>query len=280
MFIIYLFSVAHAYFSKKLAHDLYLYTKIAVCDTQQIKEWNCGYFCDQHPDMDSIKVIESDKHGVLSYVGINQAENRIIVTFRSTQNLLNFINDLKFMKQDYPCYDCKVHSGFMESYLDIKEDLLKQVNELSILNPKAQLTITGHSLGAALATLAAIDLTNIGLYIHTFYIFGSPRVGNKAFAEYFSKKITTKDKARVTHFSDLVPHLPPQSLDYIHAVPEFWFNQDFKEYQQCEYSQFEDDKCSNSMWSHSIRDHRDYFNIKYRCNDSFYQKKTKEQIIL
>ena len=70
-----------------------------------------------------------------------------------------------------------------------------------------------------MATLAAIDLTNIGLYIHTFYIFGyrlihiqyfrSPRVGNKAFAEYFSKKITTKDKARVTHFSDLVPHLPP-----------------------------------------------------------------------
>lgn len=34
MFIIYLFSVVYGYFSKKLAHDLYLYTKIAVCDTQ------------------------------------------------------------------------------------------------------------------------------------------------------------------------------------------------------------------------------------------------------
>jgi hypothetical protein len=69
------------------------------------------------------------------------------------------------------------------------------------------------------------------LYVHTFYIFGylvifirSPRVGNKEFAEYFKKKVTTKDKARITHFSDLVPHLPPQTLDYIHAVPEYWFN--------------------------------------------------------
>lgn len=76
------------------------------------------------------------------------------------------------MKRDFPCSDCKVHSGFFESYLGIKEDLLSYVNELSILHPKALLTITGHSLGAALATFAAIDLSNLGLYVHTFYIYG------------------------------------------------------------------------------------------------------------
>jgi hypothetical protein len=33
--------------------------------------------------MNKLKVIESEKHGVLSYIGINSIENRIIVTFRS-----------------------------------------------------------------------------------------------------------------------------------------------------------------------------------------------------
>lgn len=39
------------------------------------------------------------------------------------------------MKRDYPCQECKVHSGFLESYLDIKDELLKYVNQLSILHP-------------------------------------------------------------------------------------------------------------------------------------------------
>lgn len=97
----------------------------------------------------------------------------------------------------------------------------------------------------------------------------SPRVGNKEFAQYFDHIVDTENKARVTHFSDIVPHLPPKSLDYTHAVKEYWFNQDFRKYRDCKNG-FEDETCSNSIWSSSVSDHRSYFNIRYRCNDDNY----------
>jgi len=64
---------------------------------------------------------------VLAFAGLNKQEARVIVAFRSnfpsynsgTQNIQNFISDLKFIKSDYPCPDCKVHTGFYESYLEI-----------------------------------------------------------------------------------------------------------------------------------------------------------------
>ena len=44
---------------------------------------------------------------------------------------------------------------------------------------------TGHSLGGALATLAAVDIKKkLGGDVE-FINFGSPRVGNKEFFDYF-----------------------------------------------------------------------------------------------
>lgn len=71
-------------FDPKLAHELYLYTKITVCNPQQIQDWECGFFCDKHPDMVQIKVFQNDTHSSLAYVGYNTEEKRLIVSFRST----------------------------------------------------------------------------------------------------------------------------------------------------------------------------------------------------
>ncbi len=48
--------------------------------------------------------------------------------------------------------------------------------------PGSKFEVTGHSLGAAIATHCAIDLfTNFGIKDFTLYTFGSPRVGDDAF---------------------------------------------------------------------------------------------------
>ena len=48
--------------------------------------------------------------------------------------------------------------------------------------PDAQITVTGHSLGGALATHALAILTAQGFKIKNFYTFGSPRVGDPKFS--------------------------------------------------------------------------------------------------
>jgi len=49
---------------------------------------------------------------------------------------------------------------------------------LKSAHPNAKLAIAGHSLGAAVATHALIDLKSRGVNIEFFYTYGSPRVGD------------------------------------------------------------------------------------------------------
>jgi len=50
--------------------------------------------------------------------------------------------------------------------------------------------VTGHSLGGAVATLTAAELsTNTNYNVADVYTYGEPRVGNKKFADWFNKKL-------------------------------------------------------------------------------------------
>lgn len=78
--------------------------------------------------------------------------------------------------------------------------------------------LTGHSLGGALATLAAFDAAATefasgsveGL---TLYTFGSPRVGNGAFAAAFDRAVP--DAWRVTNANDVIARIP-RAIGYRH----------------------------------------------------------------
>jgi triacylglycerol lipase len=51
-----------------------------------------------------------------------------------------------------------VHVGFMLAWKSIRHDLMNAVGSLKEQYPDAALFVSGHSLGGALATLAALDL--------------------------------------------------------------------------------------------------------------------------
>ena len=93
------------------------------------------------------------------------------------------------------------------------------------------LWVTGHSLGASLATLALVDIvTNT---IHTgakMYNFASPLVGNQSFVNFFKLKIGTNNcntnnadnslntcSWRVVNINDIVPKVPPADFGYVHV---------------------------------------------------------------
>ena len=94
-----------------------------------------------------------------------------------------------------------------------------EVGRLSMKYSTNKAKATGHSLGAALAYLAAMDLLKAG-YDVNLYNFGQPRVGNDTYALYASKMIT--EQYRHTHYKDIVPHVPGDAMGFKHSIEEVY----------------------------------------------------------
>ncbi|NEP15718.1 MAG: lipase family protein [Leptolyngbya sp. SIO4C1] len=107
----------------------------------------------------------------------------------------------------------KMHRGFILAYLSVRNDIHDYIKNSSA----SQYTITGHSLGGALATLCAIDLQyNFSPRIQVeAYTFGSPKVGNAAFTESYNRRVP--DTWRVVYGWDIVVGLPRWWQGYRHV---------------------------------------------------------------
>ncbi|MFA0248116.1 lipase family protein [Vibrio sp. 10N.261.45.A4] len=97
----------------------------------------------------------------------------------------------------------KVHEGFHEAFESVEEELGVALSKLTEAKP---LFITGHSLGGALATIAAKRL-KFDFGIAACYTFGSPRVGDKEWISTIKTPIY-----RVVNAADSVTMLPPNGL--------------------------------------------------------------------
>jgi predicted lipase len=104
----------------------------------------------------------------------------------------------------------KVHAGFKLAYQSVAQDIEESVLQLNGF----PLYITGHSLGAALATVATQALEHnprIREMIAACYTFGSPRVGNSEYDMEFKSPIY-----RVVNTTDIVTVIPLLAMGYIH----------------------------------------------------------------
>ena len=134
-------------------------------------------------------------------------------------------------------------------------------------NPTAEIFVTGHSLGGALAVLAAVDIKhNISPNTKvTLYTYGQPRVGNDEFSDFIFSKLD-QTYVRVTHYDDAVAHGPPRISGFKHAGNELWFvNKEMDSVtKECPNiaGKEENGKCSNSFWLKTgIWSHTNYMGI-------------------
>ncbi|XP_059660410.1 phospholipase A1-Igamma1, chloroplastic [Cornus florida] len=158
----------------------------------------------------------------------------ITIAWRGTVTRLEMIADMMdFLRpissDKIPCPDptVKVESGFLDLYTDkeetcrfckfsAREQILSEIKRLieKYQDEELSITITGHSLGSALATLSAYDIVETGLNVMgdsravpvCVFSFSGPRVGNVRFKERL--ECLGLKVLRVVNVHDMVPKSP------------------------------------------------------------------------
>jgi len=246
----------------------YLYFSYgAYCSESSLKAWNCKWCTtNETTGFKPTFQVHSVKTDMRGYGGYFSQYNTIVVAFRGSSSIRNWIEDLENIKLvNYKnSTTMKIGDGWNHAYDSVRTEVLNGVKSLVKSHPSAPIAVTGHSLGAAVASTCAVDLVESG-YPNTYlYDYGEPRVGNAAFASYSNSLI--KAYYRVVNGKDIVPSLPYQFLGFTHSHTEVWENPaDSLNFKVCSSTNGEDPKCSDSIIADSAADHLEYFGIHESC---------------
>jgi len=248
-----------AVFSSSAATEQLMYSYAAYCPSAKISAWNCGQWCSSVSGFVVTDVVSDSLTSTFAYIGYKGSV--VEVVFRGSTDITNWILNLNvFTPISFPGVSgAKVHGGFWASYITVKDTLTAKVLALATARRATSIVFTGHSLGGALATLTAAQFYSRTTIPITVYTFGSPRVGNAAFSSFYNSVVP--NTFRNTYKSDIVVHLPPTNMDFLHVTEEIWWRSGTT-YKQCSLTG-EDSSCANSIFAflYSTGDHTSYLGI-------------------
>ncbi|KAJ4981184.1 hypothetical protein NE237_032021 [Protea cynaroides] len=200
------------------------------------------------PDVFMVKSLSretwSKESNWIGYVAVATNEGKkvmgrreIVIVWRGTGEPLEWADDFNFMLVSVSPLlglssgEAKVHQGWYSMYTSddprshfnktsARNQVLGEVKRLMKQYKKEaiSITVTGHSLGAALATLNATDIVANGVNntkrkhdqacLVTAIVFGSPRVGDANFRQFFTE-LDNLQALRIRNAPDIVPNFPP-----------------------------------------------------------------------
>ncbi|KAG5622489.1 hypothetical protein H5410_007707 [Solanum commersonii] len=175
----------------------------------------------------------------------------ILIAWRGTIQTLEWVNDLQFLLIPgpkvfgdgglLPLFKPLVHHGFYNVYTSesarskfnqasARDQVIEEVKRLveEYKDDEVSITVAGHSLGASLATLNAVDIAYNGInktssgkeFPVTAFVFASPKVGDLNFVNAFNK-LKHLHIMRIHNLLDIVPKYPPigHNLEgYLHGI--------------------------------------------------------------
>lgn len=200
-----------------------------------------------------------DHGGTQVFLAAN--DDCVLICFRGTEvnEVMDWITDTRMELVRGPM-DGKVHAGFYDALSKVWRVIDASLHKLDPRGNKA-VYLTGHSLGAALATLAAARWHDKGRRVKAVYTFGQPRTGDHAFARNynFAYMPTT---FRVVNQNDLITRIPPRSFGYSHLGTFKYITSDGQLVSDMQWWQCFLDSCQVTLQSvlqwgeNSIADHR------------------------
>jgi len=170
--------------------------------------------------LDGIEPVSKEKL-FIGYIFWNESTGKVIFAFSGTETLIAWKADFRF-HQIQPTglngYEdgMLVHQGFYDVYSAIQCQLWDWWKKNR--NWVTDLFITGHSLGASVASIAAFDFSGVfNNKTPIVYTFATPRLGNVKFAKEYDKKIP--NSINVVNTEDLIPALVlAQLFDYTYET--------------------------------------------------------------
>ena len=153
----------------------------------------------------------------------------VIIAVRGTEGIQEWVHDAEFLLVPCPILPDSGHTedGFTAVYRSLTTTLdpkcpsvTKSLATLNFPKPVTSLTICGHSLGGALATLLALDVAaNSKFKNPTVYTYASPRTGGPQFAATYNQLVPNTN--RIAGRLDLVPKLPlPPLYEHVQGLFE------------------------------------------------------------
>ncbi len=156
------------------------------------------------------------------------SQEYLVIVFRGTKGFKDLKYDTKAFLVPFHNYG-RVHKGFLMQLDSVWDQICSFVEQETIKSKIVKkLWITGHSLGGAVALLAAIRFADTQFFRNRnnynfgqLYTFGQPRAGDKTFAE-SGIKILKGRYHRAIKANDLVARvLPPEGI-YTHFGKEWY----------------------------------------------------------
>lgn len=164
---------------------------------------------------------------------LQAATGGAVIALRGTEGIMEWIQDARFLTVPCPFLPGagNTEDGFTAMYQSLaispSSGATSVVRSLAGLQWKSKvtsLTICGHSLGGALATLLAADVAANGgdpFKVATVYTYASPKTGDPLFVSAYNHLVP--DTSRIANRLDLVPKLPLPPL-YDHVLGLFDLN--------------------------------------------------------
>ncbi|KAJ3230645.1 hypothetical protein HDU81_004334 [Chytriomyces hyalinus] len=174
----------------------------------------------------------------------------------------------------------KVHRSFADEYKEIRKTLYPRLSQLRSQFPLYHFSFVGHSVGGAVAVLAAADFVHssttsqaqLSLAKNVSVVtFGQPRIGNAAFGDFISS-LQISNVIRVVNYGDSVPHYGLQSWGFRHVGKQYWINS-IQQLVSCdeEWHNGEDTNCMNQLVAAGpLFAHKKYFGFVMKV-DPFYE---------
>jgi hypothetical protein len=167
-------------------------------DRAETSPIGCVYFSDQRPE--SIFIAFHGSHWAPDWI----------------KDFLVFKRNASELNSNIPG---KLHYGFSETIIKCYDDMLQQSQSLleRVFQETDNIYFTGHSLGGALAILAAVKTkldVDSGMHRIKVVTFAAPKPGDEAFIRYANRSLFQKNILNFIVTGDIVPKVPPGFLGY------------------------------------------------------------------